>query len=118
MADRNNYNREWSRAKRAKYSPGKIQCLMCKGWYIQLGSHVRQRHNMSALEYKQKFDLPTSRGIIPRWYREVKGEIALENGTYKNLESGASTRYKKGDPRAIRVDGWKGRKGNKGFQGY
>ena len=43
--------------------------------------------------------LNVKRGVVPEWYREVKGEIAMENGTYKNLKAGKKYRYKKDDPR-------------------
>lgn len=101
-----------------KPDPQKIQCLICSRWYTQVGSHVRQQHNLTAQEYKEQFELPLSRGVIPKWYREAKGLTTLENGTYKNLETGASFRYKKGDPRAKLNTGLKAKLGAKGFQDY
>lgn len=104
--------------KRGEYRPDKLQCLLCGKWYVQVVSHTRQAHKMFAEEYKEYFDLPISRGVIPTWYRELKGKIALENGTFKNLEAGKDQRYKKGDPKAKAVTGWKGRTGSKGYTDY
>ena len=108
----------WASKRRAKYDLGKIQCKICGGWYVQVVSHTVSKHQMGAEEYKKEFDLPISRGVIPRWYKYKKGRIAMENGTYRNLESGAHKRYVKGDKKAIKVSGWKGRTGNIGFTEY
>ena len=43
--------------------------------------------------------LDVKKGTVPKWYRKMKGDQALENGTYKNLKVGKKFRYKKGDPR-------------------
>lgn len=75
----------------------KIQCLICGKWYIQVGSHITQKHRMTAREYREYFDLEVRRGITPMWFRKLKGDQALENGTYKNLKAGKRFRFKKGD---------------------
>ncbi len=78
-------------------SDDKIQCLLCGKWYVQIGGHVFQRHNMTAREYKEMMKLEVKRGVVPLWYRKLKGDIAIENETYKNIiESGRKFRFKKG----------------------
>ena len=74
-----------------------VQCLICGRWYIQLGNHVFQVHKMSAREYREEFNLEVKRGTTPAWFRKLKGDIALENETYKNLKAGKKFRFKKGD---------------------
>lgn len=91
-------------------SDKKKRCAICGGWYVQVATHVRQAHGMSAREYKEQFNLPLKRGISPAWYREMKGRQAKENGTCNNLKKGKKFRYKKGDPRASVNTGWKGRR--------
>ena len=76
--------------------PTKIQCLICGKYYVQVGSHVWNRHEMTAREYREYHDLEVKRGTTPAWYRELKGNQALENGTFKNLKVGARFRFKKG----------------------
>jgi len=88
-------------------SKEKKQCKICHRWYVQLGSHIVQRHGMTAREYREKFNLPLKKGIVPKWYKKLKGDQALENKTCKNLKSGKKFRYKKGDPRAKKATGWK-----------
>jgi hypothetical protein len=36
------------------------------------------------------------RGVVPEWYRKLKGDQALDNETYLNLEKGMKYRFKKG----------------------
>jgi hypothetical protein len=50
----------------------------------------------SARDYKLEHGLDYGKGVIPEEYRKRKGDIALENGTYKNLENGAKDRFTKG----------------------
>lgn len=108
------YNNEWQRNQRGKYTTGKLRCGLCDKWYTQIITHVIQHHKITGEEYREEFDLPM-RGIIPAWYREIKGDQALDNGTYKNLKKGILTRYTPDDPKAKIVTGWKGRTGRKGY---
>lgn len=94
------YSVKWQRARRDKIasvpSDEKCQCLVCGHWYIQVCSHAYQVHGITGREYREKFELEVKRGIVPEWYRKLKGDIALDNETYKNLEAGAKFRFKKG----------------------
>jgi hypothetical protein len=112
------YQKKWASKERGKFADNKIKCRLCNNWYIQVASHVRQKHKLNSREYKEEFLLPVSRGVIPRWYKELKGGLAIDNGTYKNLEAGKLQRYKKDDPKAKAVTGLKGKYGNKGFVEY
>ena len=95
---------DWHRAKRDKEaetpSPKKVQCLVCKKWYVQVCTHVQQVHGITGRKYREAFDLEVKRGVVPKWYRELKGGQALDNGTYKNLRAGKKFRYKKGSKTA------------------
>ena len=104
-------NREYQKAwikerqdKEATKSQGKVQCLICEKWYVQVGSHIVQTHKMTCREYRQEYGLEVKRGITPSWYRKLKGDQALTNGTYKNLQAGAKHRFKKGDAKAGRYE--------------
>ena len=57
---------------------------------------------MTGREYREHFDLEVKRGVLPKWYRELKGEQALDNGTYKNLKVGKKFWFKKGSKTAGR----------------
>lgn len=92
---------QWQKDRRDKIasvsSTEKVQCLICKRWYVQLGSHTVQIHKITGREYREQFNLEVKRGIVPDWYRKEKGDQALENGTFNNLKNGAKFRWKKGD---------------------
>jgi hypothetical protein len=91
---------KWQREKRAKIAsvpdPNKCQCLICGNWYVQVGSHVNQVHGITARAYREQFHLEVKRGTTPKWYRKLKGEEAIENGTFKNLKAGEEFRFEKG----------------------
>jgi len=106
------YSKRYWEKNSGKYSPDKLQCKICKKWYIQLGTHIFSKHNLTAREYREEYDYPVKRGIVPSWYRQKKGNLAIKNKTYKNLEAGKKYRYKKGDIKAKRNTFWKGRLGS------
>jgi endogenous inhibitor of DNA gyrase (YacG/DUF329 family) len=95
---------EWQRNNRGKapeVEGTKVQCPICEKWYVQLGTHVIQRHEYeTAREFREDNGLDVKRGTVPEWYKELKGEIAMENDTVKNLKSGKKFWFKKHDPRA------------------
>lgn len=96
---------EWNRIRRdqnaSKPDDKKVQCLICGKYYVQVGSHIVQVHGVTAREYREAYDLEVKKGTVPAWYRELKGDQALENKTFQNLlKAGAKYRFKKGDPRA------------------
>lgn len=95
------YRTQWQRMRRDQKatapSDRKVQCLICSKWYVQVGSHIIQVHGVTARGYREAFNLEVKRGITPAWFREMKGEQALDNETYKNLKAGAKYRFKKGD---------------------
>ena len=102
MNKRRLYFREWQRRKfdKAASIPDKrkVQCLICKRWYIQLGTHVVQRHGYkSARQYREDFNLEVRKGTIPTWYKKMKGDLAIKNKTYLNLKEGKKFRFKKGE---------------------
>ena len=111
---RSKWQRERMDKKASVPSSRKKQCGICGKWYVQVGSHIFNRHGMTAREYREKFDLPVKRGIVPKWYREKKAKQCAENGTIKNLKAGKVNWYKKGDPRAklgAQDRPWKGGRG-------
>ena len=101
---RKDYLREWYRKKRGRREKGKIQCKICGLWYWQLGSHVVQRHHITARDYRIKFgfDYKTGKETTAKHLRDLYKKQALENGTYLNLKKGTRFRFIKGDERAGR----------------
>lgn len=46
------------------YTGDRIQCLVCGKWFKELGWHLKKKHEMSCDEYKEKYGLPWSRGLV------------------------------------------------------
>lgn len=100
--NRQQYSKQWQKNKRDAIAkipdPKKVKCLVCNQYYVQLGSHVVQAHGYnSAREYREEYNLEVKKGTVPNWYRKMKGELAIENKTYKNLKAGKKYRFKKGE---------------------
>ena len=93
-------SKNWATKKRGEYAPNKKKCIICGNWYTQVGSHIFAKHHITAREYRETFNLPVKKGIVPQYYKKIKGDIAKENGTYKNLRFGKKFQYKKNDKRA------------------
>jgi len=92
-------NKIYQRNKRQEklISSGKplIQCLICKEWFRQVGSHIVQRHNMTAREYRKKYGFNIKKGQLPPDYKEKKAKQAIECQGYKNLIKGKKYWFKK-----------------------
>lgn len=100
---------EWQRnrddGRHSKPDSRKIKCLVCGRWYVQVCTHVLQRHGMLAREYKKFYGMDVKRGKVPEWYREMKGSQAKENGTENNIiEIGKKFWFKPDDPKAGRYE--------------
>jgi len=94
------YRAKWQRQRADKKastpSADKVRCLICGRWYVQVGSHIIQRHKITARQYRELNDLEVKRGIVPAWYRKLKGRLAIDNKTYKNLKFGRRYWFKHG----------------------
>lgn len=91
----------WQRERndsRSVKRPNTIECLICHKWYRQVGSHIFNRHEMTAREYRQEYGFDVKRGQLPPDLRECKADHVKTNGTVNNLKKGAKYRFKKGQP--------------------
>ena len=81
---------------KSKSQEKKVQCLICKRWYILVRFRCCSTARYLLREYREDYELEVKRGIVPKWYRELKGQQALENGTVENLKKGKKYWFKKG----------------------
>ena len=76
---------------------GKVICHICGKSYTRLGSHVKESHNMTIEEYKNKFGLCKRSKTTESSYSQTMHDYAKE---YKMAERlivvGQATRIKKG----------------------
>ena len=79
---------------------GNYYCHICGKSFKKLMSHVVQKHNMTAMEYKRHFGLYTTKGILCEDSRRLARERNLENYgivVEENLvDKGKNTRFKHG----------------------
>ena len=59
---------------------------------------------MTAREYREYIGVDRKKGLLPDDLRQLYGEQALENGTYKNLKAGREYWFRTGDPEAGRYE--------------
>ena len=100
-------NHKFQAKQHATYQSGKSKCLLCGAWVKAPAMHAYQKHNVSAREYKEAYNLPYGKGLLSPELKEIKREYVFANGTVENLKKGARTRIQKGEER--RFDGVKRR---------
>jgi hypothetical protein len=88
--------REYLEKYRLKDSRPKIKCQICGKFFRQVGSHIVQRHGITAREYREEYGFDVKKGQLPEDYRKLKAEQAVECGGIKNLKSGKKFWFKKG----------------------
>lgn len=77
---------------------GKVICHICGRAYTRLGSHIKESHNMTTKEYKEKYGLCARTKTTAEDYSTVMRNHAYNHNMDKQLtESGKKTRFKKGD---------------------
>jgi hypothetical protein len=85
---------------------GKVICHICGRAYTRLGSHVKESHDMTIEEYKEKFGLCKRAKTTEGCYSSTMRNHAMNNNMNERLlRAGRSTRIKKGQ-----VDMRKGKK--------
>jgi len=48
------------------FSGDRIECLICGKKFLSLGSHILYKHNMTVMEYKDKFNLPSCKSLCAK----------------------------------------------------
>lgn len=77
---------------------GKVICHICGRSYVRLGSHIRESHEMTISEYKQRFGLCNNAKTTEHTYSKHMSALAYKNGEPGKLKiSGVATRIRPGD---------------------
>lgn len=61
----------------------KLECLECGKLYKQLGNHLLRKHTMTVDDYKDKYGLPYSRGLVGTTLSKT-----LSDGMKSRIENG------------------------------
>ena len=76
---------------------GYVVCHICGRAYKRLGSHIKESHNMSIAEYKEKFGLCNNARTTEASYSKFMHDLAYKYDMPKRLQiAGYATRVKKG----------------------
>lgn len=74
---------------------GRLQCHICGNWFKHFGSHLKNKHNISSKEYKDRFGLLSRTALVCKEGRvrqsKVMSEVKKRYTTF-----GIKTRYRKG----------------------
>jgi len=82
-----------------KPETAKLICLVCKKRFVHLGSHIWHKHKMLARDYKSRFSLPYSLGLVSEQVRakQARANFRHRNKNRRNLVAGGEKyRFKKG----------------------
>ena len=80
---------------------GKVVCHVCGRAYSRLGSHIKESHNMTIKEYKEKYGLCANARTTEENYSKTMRTLAYKYNMDKQLiETGKNTRFKNGDSTA------------------
>ena len=74
------------------FSTEKIQCLLCGKHYKRLGNHLQPIHEITEDEYRQRFGLPYSRGLVcpstwGKYHTEAKNRYERGESKIRTPES-------------------------------
>ena len=77
---------------------GFVICHICGRAYKRLGSHIKESHGMSILEYKETFGLCNNARTTEKAYSEQMRILAYKYDMHERLKVlGENTRIKKGE---------------------
>lgn len=77
---------------------GCVICHICGRAHKRLGSHIRESHNMTIAEYKEKFGLCNNTKTTEASYSNMMHNYAIKYEMDKRLlRTGKNTRIKKGE---------------------
>ena len=81
---------------------GLVKCEICGKYFNRVSSHVRQKHGISAIKYKETYGFDKHKGICSKKSALLSRQKTLLNYhrcvSVNLLAGGKKTRFKKGDP--------------------
>ncbi|MCF6265505.1 MAG: MucR family transcriptional regulator [Desulfuromusa sp.] len=81
--------------KKKAFGKDKIYCMICGKGFKTLSRHLKTAHDMTAAEYRQKFDIPRSQSLASKNYSETRRQMAIDRGLADNLAKARAARAKK-----------------------
>lgn len=81
-------------SKRKAFGKDKIYCMICGKGFTTLKRHLKTAHEMTAKEYRDKFEIPAGTSLAAKNYIEGRRQMALDKGLAGNLEKARQSRKK------------------------
>lgn len=72
-----------------------IYCMICGKGFKTLSRHLKTTHDMTAGEYRKKFNVPRSQSLAAKNYSESRRVMAVERGLADNLAKARAQRKTK-----------------------
>ncbi len=82
-------------SRKKAFGKDKIFCMICGKGFKTLSRHLKTSHDMTAAEYRKKFDIPRSQSLAAKNYSESRRKMAIEHGLADNLAKARAARGKK-----------------------
>jgi predicted transcriptional regulator len=82
-------------SKKKAFGKDKIYCMICGKGFKTLSRHLKTAHNMTAAEYRKKFNISRSQSLASKNYSESRRKMAIERGLAENLAKARAARKKK-----------------------
>jgi len=82
-------------SRKKAFGKDKIFCMICGKGFKTLSRHLKTAHEMSAKEYRVKFDIPRAQSLAAKNYSESRRQMAVDRGLADNLAKARAARKKK-----------------------
>lgn len=81
-------------SRKKAFGKDKIYCMICGKGFKTLSRHLKTSHDMSANDYRQKFDIPRSQSLAAKNYSESRRQMAVDRGLADNLAKARAAKKK------------------------
>ncbi|NOY14171.1 MAG: MucR family transcriptional regulator [Deltaproteobacteria bacterium] len=82
-------------SRKKAFGKEKIYCMICGKGFKTLSRHLKTSHDMTASEYRKKFDIPRSQSLAAKSYSESRRQMAIDRGLADNLAKARAARSNK-----------------------
>ena len=82
-------------SRKKAFGKDKIYCMICGKGMKTLSRHLKTSHDMTAAEYRKRFDIPRSQSLAAKSYSETRRQMAIDRGLGEKLAKARAARGKK-----------------------
>lgn len=82
-------------SRKKAFGKDKIFCMICGKGFKTLSRHLKTSHDMTAIDYRKKFDIPRSQSLASKNYSESRRKMAVDRDLAGNLAKARAAKAKK-----------------------